>query len=123
MPDERMSDDEHPALFAKLNQTIGSSKVVFIRVRMNKRPLQNVFRRDAVEMSVDDLHTAFIFLEDLTPVQSRTNHEVVLKNILQRSVLRGNRKTHRQNTKTQNQLCAFCAFCAFLWPISQPLRA
>ena len=116
MPDERVSDDEHPALFTKLNKPIGSSKVVFIRLRMDQRPLENIFRSDAVEVSANDLSTPLIVFKDLSPVQRRPNLEVILKNILQRSLLRRDWQTHHQpQINTRARPILLCAFCAFLW--------
>ena len=118
MPDERVPDDEHPVLLAKLDKTIGSSKVVFIRLRMDQRPLENIFRSDAVEVSADNPSPARVFFKDLSPVERRTNLEVTLKNIFQRSLLRRNGKTHQatKHNKTKNN-SFLCLFVAILWPL------
>src|SRR5689334_21779807 len=129
-----MAHDEHAVLLAELDETIGSGEVITRRLGMDQCPLQNVFRRDRIELCADNGRAARIFLEDLATVQCGTDHEVVFEYILQDSLLRSYRNAHTKKHKHQSakrhkqiSICAFlwlsCAFLwHFLWPTSQQLR-
>ncbi len=83
MPNECMANDEHAVLLAKLDKTIWSREIIATRFGMDEGPLQNIFRRDRIEMRAHDRHAARILLEDLAPVQCGADHKVVFKNIFQ----------------------------------------
>lgn len=81
MPNESMAHDEHAVLLAKLDKAIGSRKIVASRFGMDQRPLQNVFRRDRVEVRAHDRGATRIFFEDLAAVQCGADHKVVFEDI------------------------------------------
>src|SRR5688572_30741487 len=96
VPNKSMSNYKHPVLFAKLNKTIRGAEVIPARFWMDQGPLQNIFGSDAVELSTHDRSAAGIFFEEVSPVECRADHEVVLEDVLQR--------------------------CCFLWPHCKPYR-
>ena len=83
MPDKCMAHDEHAVLFAKLDKTIRRRKIVPARFRMDQRPLQNVFRRDRIEVGRYDLSATRVFFEDLAPIKCGADLEIVLEDVLQ----------------------------------------
>ena len=50
MPHQRVADHNHVMLLTKVDITVGGGEVVNIGLRMYQRPLQNVFRRNRVEL-------------------------------------------------------------------------
>src|SRR3954449_214031 len=96
---------------------------------MHERPLQNVFRRDRIEVRFDDLSATRVILKDLTAVQCGADFEIVLEDIFQRSrflrVCQATKKHKNYISRIPESVGALLwlmSFCSFLWLTSQRLR-
>jgi hypothetical protein len=53
---------------------------------MNRFPFQNVLRRNAIELRLDDLNAASVFPGELILIDSDANEEVLFEHVLKRGL-------------------------------------
>lgn len=62
VPDQAVPDDEHPMLLSELYIAVGGPKVVTVRARVDRSPLQHVFGTDGVKLRRDNWVAACVAL-------------------------------------------------------------
>ena len=79
-----MPNDEHVVFLAECDIAIRRGEIVFVRRGMDQAPLQNIFRRNGIELRDDERRHSRVLFKDVTPVERRANHENVFESFLQR---------------------------------------
>src|SRR5207248_10762479 len=69
VPHQRVTNNEHPMLAAECDVAIGGVEIVFVRSRMNQRPLQNVLRRNGVELRDDQGNDSWVLFVDFAAIE------------------------------------------------------
>src|SRR6185437_2285941 len=88
MPNQAVADDEHVVSLAEGHVAVRRLESIRAGARMHGFPLQNIFRRDGVELRFDDRIAALIAVYILSGIDGRPDPENTLIRILQRG-LRG----------------------------------
>ena len=83
VPDQRVPDDEHVVLFAKLNKAIRTGEVVRAGLRMDQRPFQDILRSDGIEMGLYDLGTARVFFGIVIWIECSADQKIIFEYFLQ----------------------------------------
>ena len=84
MPHQAMGYGEHVVLLPEGHVPIGQSEIVGIRLGMDAFPLESIFRRDGVELRLDDRIPAAILARDLGGADCRANQKVAPVGLFQR---------------------------------------
>ena len=78
----KLADDKHFVLLAKLNKTIRLRESKPVRSRMDGSPFQGVFRRNRINVLLDDLDFGIGGAGEVPWIQSRADAKVVREDIL-----------------------------------------
>ncbi len=84
VPDQRVADDRHVVGFAERNIPIAGVEIKRVRARVDDFPLEHVFRRNGIELRLNDGIAALISVGKLAGIDGHAHEEIVFEGFLER---------------------------------------